>query len=169
MALELFTEKGYDRTSPREVAGALGFTKAALYYHFDKKEDLHLHLHALGSEALGRLSRLGDDGAPVGALVAVLDELIDQVVSNRKPFLLHARNEKALETLEHSALNGTEHDDLQERLRRLLGARSLPVPLRVRMACAIGAVIGTLMGFGEALDDVPTGELAGLVRGPCTI
>lgn len=39
-ALRLFTEHGYERTSLREIADALGFTKAALYYHFRSKEDL---------------------------------------------------------------------------------------------------------------------------------
>lgn len=38
MALELFTERGYDATSLREIAESLGITKAALYYHFDSKE-----------------------------------------------------------------------------------------------------------------------------------
>jgi AcrR family transcriptional regulator len=40
VALELFTAKGYDATSMREVAEQLGITKPALYYHFDSKEDI---------------------------------------------------------------------------------------------------------------------------------
>ncbi|MCW2785750.1 MAG: TetR/AcrR family transcriptional regulator [Marmoricola sp.] len=40
VALTLFTEKGYDATSMREVAEQLGITKPALYYHFDSKEDI---------------------------------------------------------------------------------------------------------------------------------
>jgi AcrR family transcriptional regulator len=40
IALELFTEQGYDKTSLREIAEHLGVTKAALYYHFRSKEDL---------------------------------------------------------------------------------------------------------------------------------
>ncbi|MFK3979104.1 TetR/AcrR family transcriptional regulator [Micromonospora sp. NPDC050397] len=39
-ALALFIEKGYDKTSLREVAEELGVTKAALYYHFPTKEDI---------------------------------------------------------------------------------------------------------------------------------
>src|ERR1700744_816925 len=56
IALELFNENGYDKTSLREIADHLGVTKAALYYHFERKEDillaLHLRLHALGWKAL---------------------------------------------------------------------------------------------------------------------
>ena len=34
VALELFAEQGYDKTSLREIAERLDVTKAALYYHF---------------------------------------------------------------------------------------------------------------------------------------
>ncbi|MFC4534804.1 TetR/AcrR family transcriptional regulator [Sphaerisporangium dianthi] len=40
IALRLFTEQGYEATSLREIAEALGVTKAALYYHFKTKEDI---------------------------------------------------------------------------------------------------------------------------------
>jgi AcrR family transcriptional regulator len=40
VALELFTEQGYEATSLREIAERLGVTKAALYYHFKTKEDI---------------------------------------------------------------------------------------------------------------------------------
>jgi AcrR family transcriptional regulator len=40
VALELFTEHGYEQTSLREIAERLGVTKAALYYHFKSKEEI---------------------------------------------------------------------------------------------------------------------------------
>jgi AcrR family transcriptional regulator len=40
VALELFTEQGYEATSLREIADRLGVTKAALYYHFKTKDDI---------------------------------------------------------------------------------------------------------------------------------
>lgn len=40
VALDLFAEKGYDKTSLREIAEHLDVTKAALYYHFKTKEDI---------------------------------------------------------------------------------------------------------------------------------
>lgn len=40
IALELFAEQGYEKTSLREIAEHLDVTKAALYYHFKTKEDI---------------------------------------------------------------------------------------------------------------------------------
>ncbi|NKY28606.1 TetR/AcrR family transcriptional regulator [Nocardia gamkensis] len=40
VAMELFSERGYEKTSLREIAERLGITKAALYYHFRTKEDI---------------------------------------------------------------------------------------------------------------------------------
>jgi AcrR family transcriptional regulator len=40
IALELFAEHGYEKTSLREIADRLGVTKAALYYHFKTKDDI---------------------------------------------------------------------------------------------------------------------------------
>ncbi|MFF1924602.1 TetR/AcrR family transcriptional regulator [Streptomyces sp. NPDC058221] len=40
VALELFVEQGYEKTSLREISEQLDVTKAALYYHFKTKEDI---------------------------------------------------------------------------------------------------------------------------------
>ncbi|MFI7573543.1 TetR/AcrR family transcriptional regulator [Micromonospora sp. NPDC049497] len=40
VALELFTEQGYEATSLREIAERLNVTKAALYYHFKSKDEI---------------------------------------------------------------------------------------------------------------------------------
>ena len=40
VALELFAERGYEKTSLREIAEHLDVTKAALYYHFKTKEEI---------------------------------------------------------------------------------------------------------------------------------
>ncbi|MEV0783556.1 TetR/AcrR family transcriptional regulator [Streptomyces sp. NPDC050423] len=40
VALALFAEQGYEKTSLREISEKLDVTKAALYYHFKTKEDI---------------------------------------------------------------------------------------------------------------------------------
>jgi AcrR family transcriptional regulator len=44
VAVELFAEHGYEKTSLREIAERLDVTKAALYYHFNTKEDIVVSL-----------------------------------------------------------------------------------------------------------------------------
>ncbi|WP_328439244.1 TetR/AcrR family transcriptional regulator [Streptomyces sp. NBC_00457] len=44
IALELFAEQGYEKTSLREIAERLDVTKAALYYHFKTKEEILVSL-----------------------------------------------------------------------------------------------------------------------------
>src|SRR5690242_17667293 len=45
-ALELMADHGFAATSTREVCEQMGFTKAALYYHFPSKDDLLAELVA---------------------------------------------------------------------------------------------------------------------------
>lgn len=52
VALELFVEHGYEKTSLREIADRLGVTKAALYYHFRTKEDILAGIVARISEPI---------------------------------------------------------------------------------------------------------------------
>ncbi|MFI6337956.1 TetR/AcrR family transcriptional regulator [Streptomyces sp. NPDC050535] len=44
VALDLFSEQGYEKTSLREIAEHLDVTKAALYYHFKTKEEILISL-----------------------------------------------------------------------------------------------------------------------------
>src|SRR5215218_10427062 len=68
VASELFTEQGYDATSLRQIADRLGFTKAALYYHFPAKDLLVLELARPWLEAVSALVTRYDD-APAAAPV----------------------------------------------------------------------------------------------------
>lgn len=42
LSVPLFAQRGYDGVSMRDVAAAVGFTQAALYYHFADKDQLYL-------------------------------------------------------------------------------------------------------------------------------
>lgn len=55
VALELFTEQGYDKTSLREIAERLGVTKAALYYHFKSKEEI---VDSITADQTGRIEKM---------------------------------------------------------------------------------------------------------------
>jgi AcrR family transcriptional regulator len=118
VALELFAERGYEKTSLREIAERLDVTKAALYYHFKTKEDI--------------LISLFED------LVRPLDELI--VWAKGEPRTLETKQEMLRRYSE--ALNGASAlflfmQDNQATLRELqIGQR-----FRDRMSDMAGLVI----------------------------
>ena len=170
VALELFNAQGYDKTSLREIAERLGVTKAALYYHFERKEDLllelHLRLHALGRDVLDEIDRIGGEAAAVDAWPRLVDEFIDAVIANRDLFLVHQRNERAFQQVIADPRHLAENEDLEQRFRRLLSNETVPLADRVRMACSIGAVFGAVMGAGtgDIFGDVPLEEIGDHVR-----
>ena len=57
VALELFSEHGFEGTTLQQIADRLGLTKAALYYHFRSKDDL---VRALVAPAITDLDKLLD-------------------------------------------------------------------------------------------------------------
>jgi AcrR family transcriptional regulator len=70
----LFTTQGYEATSMREIADALGIKKASLYYHFSGKQDIVRSLFdQRGHEAEDLLEWVaGQPGTPDLPKVAVL-------------------------------------------------------------------------------------------------
>jgi AcrR family transcriptional regulator len=107
VALDLFTDQGFDGTSMREIAERLHISKPAIYYHFASKEEilmaLHMRLHEFGKAALARLT-----GQTVTLQIwgSLLNELPEQMLAQRKIFLMHERNQAVLEKLHRK-----DHDD----------------------------------------------------------
>src|ERR1700753_1372931 len=87
-ALELFTRQGYDKTSLRDITARLGITKAALYYYFERKEDLLVELHhrfeEMGSGLLDALEAAPDGPARTAVWPRLANEMIDFMVENRQ-------------------------------------------------------------------------------------
>jgi AcrR family transcriptional regulator len=157
-ALDLFTEQGFDKTSLREVSELVGVTKAALYYHFHSKDEILASLveraHGIGHHGLDVLPLL-DGPIDFTAALRTFETLLDQVLSNRKIFVLMERNRTAIESLgdrdpEHQA----EHKKLEEHWARFVGNPKITLRDRVRMSAALGAVmagaVGTTRGLGAA-------------------
>lgn len=165
VALELFNAAGYDKTSLREIAERMGFSKAALYYHFASKEDilmaLHMRLHDLGNEGFDLLD---SDRARPQAWPAFLDNVIDKMLDNRALFVLHAHNHAAFEKLHEMGGHQQENEDLVQRLRHLLTDTSVPMRQRVRLACSIGAIMSGLVLAGDVFSDVRTADMSQLLR-----
>lgn len=167
IALELFTEHGYDKTSLRDIAERLGTTKAALYYHFKSKAEilleLHLRLHAIGTGVLDELERLDSGPDRVAAWPAFLDRFIDEIDANRELVAMHQRNQSALEELHNNERHIAANDDMEARFTRLLSAPDIPPALRVRIACSLGAVIGGLIS-SSIVGDIDHEQRTAMVR-----
>ena len=164
IALDLFTAQGYEKTSLRQIAEQLGFSKAAIYYHFASKDDilmaLHFRLHEFVREAMSTIdvTRMSSE-----VWAALMDRLIDQMLEHRALFVLHERNRAALEQL-HSERHGSEHDDLETRFREALANPKIALRDRVRMACAFGAILGGLVLVGDVFSEVPSAVLGDMLR-----
>src|SRR5438445_7282905 len=79
VARDLIGERGYSSTSISQIAGKLGTSKAALYYHFKSKEEI---LDALLSEPMVAFQELTEMAAaqPAGKQPeALLGAIIDFV------------------------------------------------------------------------------------------
>ena len=165
VALDLFTEQGFDGTSLRQIAEQLGVTKAALYYHFESKDDilmaLHMRLHEFGKDSL---QRMGEGPVTLELWGELLDQIVDQMLGQRKIFLMHERNQAALEKL-HRKDHDAEHEDLQNQFRTVLADTRVPLEDRVRMAASFGVVFSSLFLSGDAFSSTTNEELAGMLRG----
>jgi AcrR family transcriptional regulator len=165
VALDLFTEQGFDGTSLREIAERLNVTKAALYYHFESKDDilmaLHLRLHEFGRNALVRMQ--GEGPVTLDLWGELLDEIVDQMLTQRQLFLMHERNQSALEKL-HRVEHEAEHEDIQNQLRRVLSDSRVALRDRVRMAASFGVLFSGLFLTGDAFNESDNKKLGELLR-----
>ena len=164
VALDLFTTKGFDKTSLREIADELGFTKAALYYHFASKDDILLALHLRFHDLIaGAVAHLEAGPATPAAWAAFIDEVITEVFGHRKLLLLHERNRAALEQLHDKGHEG-QHEEFEDKFRALLADPSISMRDRVRLSCALGAMLGGIMMIGDASSDASPQAVGELVR-----
>ena len=135
-AQRLFDEQGYDATSLRQIAEAVGMTKAAVYYHYPAKEHLLLELTRplldAMSDMVARLRSDGQDSDPRAALGSYLDLFVDHLS------VVHLMaNEPA--TLNHPDI-GQRIRNLVEAVRRLIAGEDARDERTVRTACAMGDI-----------------------------
>jgi len=136
-ALTLFLRQGYQRTSLREIADELAFSKAALYYHYRSKEEL---LEAVLDPLLSDLDELLDSAAPPPAREVFLAAYLE-VLMRHRTLVQYLANDGA------AVLNS----DLRPRLLRIRSAveavivgSSPSLPERMRSAAALGALQAAL-------------------------
>jgi AcrR family transcriptional regulator len=149
VALELFAEQGYERTSLREIAERLGVTKAALYYHFRSKEDI---VRSFTEDHFSRLDALiawGRDQPPSARTGhELIERYITILMDGSEVFLFLERNQAFV----RSADDGKKHrfEQFRPRLNALveiIAGPGAPPRARVRAASAIFAASSGCMFF----------------------
>ncbi|SCE90535.1 transcriptional regulator, TetR family [Micromonospora purpureochromogenes] len=102
VALELFTEQGYERTSLREIAERLNVTKAALYYHFKSKDEI---VNSLVEDRVQRIDELiawARSQPPTRATRrALLNKYADMMFASEQPSVMRffEQNQTVLKSL----------------------------------------------------------------------
>jgi AcrR family transcriptional regulator len=151
IAVELFTEHGYEGTSLREIAERLGVTKAALYYHFKSKEDI---IQSLVEDYQGQMDALIDlarsEPRTAGTRRQILARYVDIVAERDQVFRMLHQNQAVLNTMASAVRT------LKTAPRRLvdqLVEPDTPLRERARMMMVLGAISVGWMYLAEQVPD----------------
>ncbi len=151
VAVELFTEHGYDGTSLREIAERLGVTKAALYYHFKSKEDIIQSLVEDYQEQMNELiGWAGSQPRNADARREILVRYMHIVAERDQVFRMLHQNQAVLSTMA-TALRTLKTTPLL--LADTLAAPDEPLRERVRMMMTLGAISVGWMYFADQAPD----------------
>ncbi|HLT11412.1 MAG TPA: helix-turn-helix domain-containing protein [Micromonosporaceae bacterium] len=139
VALELFTENGYEATSLREIAERLGVTKAALYYHFKTKDEI---IESLVNDRAAEISRLVDWAEAQPRSTETRREFLRRYAEllhergHHRMMIFFDRNQSSM--AQHKA--GLMMRQQTRRMFDLLSDRDAPLTERIRSALAIFAL-----------------------------
>jgi AcrR family transcriptional regulator len=154
VALELFAEQGYDKTSLREIAERLGVTKAALYYHFNSKEDIVASLAEDYFDQIDELIAWGRSQPRTPAARAeVLRRYFSIVADGAEVFRMLQHNQASVNTLAHAK---NRHELFRERMHGLVGLLTeadAPLTEQIRAAVALSSVSFGCIFFADRARD----------------
>jgi AcrR family transcriptional regulator len=154
IALELFAEQGYEKTSLREIAERLDVTKAALYYHFKSKEDI---VRSLVEDYFGQLDALitwaSSQRRSARTRGEILSRYLTIVAEGDEVFRMLQQNQAAVNSLAHAKGRGELFRERLTALADLLTEPAAPLTDRVRAAMALGGISVGWMFFADQVSD----------------
>jgi AcrR family transcriptional regulator len=161
IALELFAEQGYEKTSLREIAQRLEVTKAALYYHFQSKEDI---VRSLIDDYMGQIDALIDWGRgqpkTPQARREILRRYVQIVASGSAVFRMLQQNQAAVNSLEQAKHRGHMFQRRMGGLIEVLTPPGAGEAEKVRAAMCLGGVsVGWMFCADQAGDRDRLGEV----------
>jgi AcrR family transcriptional regulator len=135
-ALDVFSEHGFEGSTLQQIADRLGFTKAALYYHFRSKDDILGALLAPASSGIEEMldAYAGRPDTP-GRRRQFMADYLDYLLGHRR---LIAYISSDLATLAHPAMAGSH--ERRARMEAMLAGDDLDFADQIRVAMAFGGI-----------------------------
>jgi AcrR family transcriptional regulator len=150
VALELFAEQGYDKTSLREIAERLGVTKAALYYHFKSKEDI---VTSLVEDYFGAIDELVAWGKTLPktpeSRAEVLRRYYSIVAAAGTVFRMLQHNQASVNSLAHAKNRSELFRERMDAVVALLTEPDAPLATQLRAAVALASVSFGCMFYAD--------------------
>jgi AcrR family transcriptional regulator len=154
IALELFAEQGYEKTSLREIAERLGVTKAALYYHFKSKEDI---VHSFTDDYFAAIDGLVDWARDQPQTDATRREILHRyvgiVLGGSEVFRFLHQNQASVQAMEVGKDRFARFRGRLDALVDVLAGPDAPLRDRVRASAAVLSVGATYMFYLQQVDD----------------
>jgi AcrR family transcriptional regulator len=153
VAIELFTEQGYDKTSLREIAERLEVSKAALYYHFKSKEEI---LRSITEALVGAVNELIEWGESQPRSIESRKEFLRRIatfiISDRLQSLLRfaQANSTVMRTI------NTGHDTKEQTLPMMRRIKALVCDPEANLTDQLRAFFAVLLVFVSASPILPT-------------
>src|SRR5580693_1073279 len=154
VAVALFAEQGYEKTSLREIAERLDVTKAALYYHFKSKEDIvHSFTDDYFAEIDGLLEWAKDQPRTEDTQREILDRYVGIVLGGGEVFRFLEQNRAAVQGMETGKDRFARFRGRLDALVDLLAGADAPLRERVRATAAMLSVGATCHVYLQQVDD----------------
>jgi AcrR family transcriptional regulator len=157
VALDLFSTKGFEQTSLREIAERVGLTKASLYHHYASKQDLLLSIVEpliTGWRGIAEnAEKLAHSRDNVGL---VLGQCLDVMLGNQAIARIFLRDPAGLVAAAGSVWQDLV--DLSQRLNRWLAGPDASTARRLRAVAAF-EVISAALGASIYVGEVPHHEM----------
>src|SRR6201996_7146017 len=162
-AMELFVERGYDRTTVQEIAARAGLTERTFFRYFtDKREVLFSGAKELEESIVERIAGAPRDASPFAAVAAAFEAAGAVLEENRDLQFVRARYTLV-----------TNHTDIHERelikmaglavaVTKALRARGVPEPA-ASLAAEAGIAVFKI-GFDRWINANDRSELPRVIR-----
>ncbi len=177
VSLRLFSEKGFARTSVRDIARGAGITDAAIYYHFASKRDLfEALLEERGiTSALSDLENVSIDenSGPLGETLVAIALAAQRIMHRAKDFmkvlLSEAMNEDPVATEDYRMITERWRKAEARVLRAYVDRGELPpidvdAVARQLVVLSVGPFSDNLMSGQDHDEAEPSADLLERVR-----